>query len=196
LGRIERAERFIDGYLQLRLQRVLSLDLRRQGGPRQLKGLLDVTLLGAGSPQIGFRMGQGDVIGLNRPDEATLPIGHDIAVAHRLEEAAEATRPEDADKEVVLVLVHLANDRRELRSVALKTGGRLLMLPADVVDPGVQLGELPLAFQNLLAEPDQSGLRVGERLLQHQRVGLGGGQIADQLGLRLLVLQGLGLGRG
>ena len=50
-------------------------------------------------------MGQCDVVGLHRTNEVALPVDDDAAVAEGLEQTAEAARPNEADKEAVLVLV-------------------------------------------------------------------------------------------
>jgi len=134
-------------------------------------------------------MFQSDVVGLHRPDEISLAVEEHVAVADGPQQASEAARPNQRDKEVALVFVEAADNGRELGAVALQPGAHLLVERNDGGNAGIELGYLFFSVENLLAKGDQAQLRLVQRLLQHQRVGLRGRQVADQLTLGLAVLQ-------
>src|SRR5207302_3720467 len=94
-----------------------------------------------------------------------------------------------ADQEVVLVLVEAADDGREPGTVGLQLRAHPFVEGADGGDAGIELVYLFFGVENLLAERDQAQLRLVQRLLQHQRVGFRGGQGANQLTLSLAVTQ-------
>src|SRR5947209_20599365 len=134
-------------------------------------------------------MRQGNVSGLNLPNEVTLPIDDHVAVADNLEKPAEATGAKQADEEVVLVFVKAPNDGPQLGSVGLQPLGNQRMLGGHARDPRVQIRNLFLAVNDLLTEADQAELRLIERSFQYQGMRLRCGQITDQQALRLLVFE-------
>src|SRR5258708_1004665 len=145
-------------------------------------------------------MFQGHIVGLYRPKEISFTIDDHVAVSDGAQQAAEAARPDEADKAVVLAFVEAANNRRELRAVHLELSADLFVQRADGSDAAIELGDLLLAVEDLLAERDQAQFRLVQGLLEHQRVCLGGGQVGDQLALRLAVFERrvgpAGTGRG
>ena len=134
-------------------------------------------------------MRQGNVIGLDLPNQVTLPVDDDVAVADDFEKPAEAAGANQADEEVVLVFVKAPNHGPQLGSVGLQPLGNQRMLGGHARDPRVQIRNLLLAVDDLLAEADQAQLRLIERSLQQQGMRLRRGQITDQEALRLFVLE-------
>src|SRR5260370_12784118 len=124
-------------------------------------------LLGvAAAFQRRLRMFQGHIVGLYRPKEISFTIDDHVAVSDGAQQAAEAARPDEADKEVVLAFVEAANNRRELRAVHLELSADLFVQRADGSDAAIELGDLLLAVEDLLAERDQAQFRLVQGLLE------------------------------
>src|SRR5205807_7143489 len=98
-------------------------------------------------------------------NKVTLPIDDDVAVADDFEKPAEAAGANQADEEVVLVFVKAPNHGPQLGSVGLQPLGNQRMLGGHARDPRVQIRNLLLAVDDLLAEADQAQLRLIERSL-------------------------------
>ena len=139
LHRIERRQRLVDRPLQLGLQRLLSRDrlghCRLQEHKPGQRGLL-----ARPAPlERRLRVRQRNVVCLHRPNEITLPVNNDVAVADGLEETTKAACPYQAHKKAVLVLVQPADDRRKLGPVGLQARRDLRVLRADAGDSRIEL---------------------------------------------------------
>src|SRR5205807_4510622 len=95
-------------------------DLPGQGGAEPDQPGKGVLLGLAAALQRRLRMFQRDIVGLHRANERSLAVEDHVAVADGPQKAGEATRPNQADQEVVLVLVEAADDGRELGAVRLQ----------------------------------------------------------------------------